>query len=64
MRMKERRQAVNQTPSPNDDYESLKASLHRFVIDRIEDDNIIYDDDSKKTRRGYRGLYTPVLPYI
>ena len=48
MRMKERRQAVNQTPSPNDDYESLKASLHRFVIDRIEDDNIIYDDDSKK----------------
>ena len=48
MRMKESRQAVNQTPSPNDDYESLKASLHRFVIDRIEDDNIIYDDDSKK----------------
>lgn len=32
----------------NDDYESLKASLHRFVIDRIEDDNIIYDDGSKK----------------
>ncbi|WP_374962033.1 CpaF family protein [Spongiibacter tropicus] len=48
MRMKERRKAVNQTPTPNDDYESLKASLHRFVIDRIEDDNIIYDDDSKK----------------
>ncbi|MEE2652956.1 MAG: CpaF family protein [Pseudomonadota bacterium] len=31
-----------------DDYETLKAALHRFVIDRIEDDNIIYDDDSKK----------------
>ena len=46
--MKERRKAVNQTTSLNDDYESLKASLHRFVIDRIEDDNIIYDDDSKK----------------
>ncbi|WP_374973397.1 CpaF family protein [Spongiibacter marinus] len=33
---------------PVDDYETLKAALHRFVIDRIEDDNIIYDDDSKK----------------
>ncbi|WP_372860668.1 CpaF family protein [Spongiibacter sp.] len=32
----------------HDEYENLKAALHRFVIDRIEDDNIIYDDDSKK----------------
>ncbi|WP_417765451.1 CpaF family protein [Spongiibacter tropicus] len=44
----DRKPSSNSAESSNDDYESLKASLHRFVIDRIEDDNIIYDDDSKK----------------
>lgn len=30
------------------DHEGLKAAMHAFVIDRIEDDNIIYDDNQKK----------------
>ncbi len=47
MRLIDRR-TPNSKLEPLDDYENLKASLHRFVIDRIEDDNIIYDDDSKK----------------
>lgn len=34
-----------------DEHEDLKAELHRFVIDRIEDDKIIYDDDQKKLEK-------------
>lgn len=47
MRLIDRRHPGSEQAS-SDDYESLKAALHRFVIDRIEDDNIIYDDGSKK----------------
>lgn len=47
MRLIERRTPESRIPAV-DDYENLKATLHRFVIDRIEDDNIIYDDNQKK----------------
>lgn len=47
MRLIDRRSSKVQLPQV-DDYENLKATLHRFVIDRIEDDNIIYDDNEKK----------------
>ncbi len=47
MRLIERRTPEGKVEE-RDEHESLKASMHRFVIDRIEDDRIIYDDNNKK----------------
>jgi pilus assembly protein CpaF len=47
MRLKERRSPEEPTA---DDHEGLKAAMHRFVIDRIEDDKVIYVDDQHKLK--------------
>lgn len=47
MRLIERRGAETEPPH-SDEHETLKAALHQFVIDRIEDDKIIYDDNQRK----------------
>jgi pilus assembly protein CpaF len=47
MSLKERRSAEEPTA---DDHEGLKAAMHRFVIDRIEDDKVIYVDDQQKLK--------------
>ncbi|MBD2858476.1 CpaF family protein [Spongiibacter sp. KMU-158] len=47
MRLIDRRAPENIVPA-SDEHESLKAALHQFVIDRIEDDKIIYDDNQRK----------------
>lgn len=47
MRILERR-TPDKRIAASDDAESLKAAMHQFVIDRIEDDKIIYDDDERK----------------
>ncbi len=47
MRLIERR--TTEAPgAQSDEHETLKAALHQFVIDRIEDDKIIYDDNQRK----------------
>ncbi len=40
-----------------DDYQKLKADLHRFVIERIEDEEVVYDGDIRR-------LATAVSAYI
>ena len=35
----------------SDEYERLKAALHRFVIERIEDEEAFYDGDTKRLAR-------------
>ncbi|AKH69587.1 Flp pilus assembly protein, ATPase CpaF [Spongiibacter sp. IMCC21906] len=47
MRILERRESESKKTDMND-HEGLKAAMHAFVIDRIEDDNVIYDDNQKK----------------
>ena len=47
MRLIDRR-TPSKPVAPTDDYEKLKSDMHKFVIDRIEDDKIIYDDNQKK----------------
>ncbi|GAB3374353.1 CpaF family protein [Spongiibacter taiwanensis] len=47
MRILERREPDNKKTDVSD-HEGLKAAMHGFVIDRIEDDKIIYDDNQKK----------------
>lgn len=47
MRLIDRRQTDTKKTDVND-HEGLKAAMHSFVIDRIEDDKIIYDDNQKK----------------
>jgi pilus assembly protein CpaF len=47
MRLKERRSTEEPTA---EDHEGLKAAMHRFVIDRIEDDKVIYVDDQDKLK--------------
>lgn len=37
-----------QSQHQDSDHEGLKAAMHSFVIDRIEDDKVIYDDNQKK----------------
>ncbi|WP_373092157.1 CpaF family protein, partial [Zhongshania sp.] len=49
MRLKERRKKP-ELDSSGDSHEDLKAALHRFVIDRIEDDKVIYDDNPQKLK--------------
>ncbi|WP_373096602.1 CpaF family protein [Zhongshania sp.] len=49
MRLKERRKEPV-LDSSGDSHEDLKAALHRFVIDRIEDDKVIYDDNPQKLK--------------
>nr|WP_221200436.1 CpaF family protein [Litorivivens lipolytica] len=38
-----------------DEYERLKAALHRFVIERIEDEEAFYDGDTKRLARSISG---------
>ena len=47
MRIIERRTPQKRLASPGD-HEGLKAAMHQFVIDRIEDDKVIYDDNQRK----------------
>jgi pilus assembly protein CpaF len=47
MRLIDRRTPSKPVAS-TDDYEKLKSDMHKFVIDRIEDDKVIYDDNQKK----------------
>lgn len=47
MRIIERRTPQKRLASP-EDHEGLKAAMHQFVIDRIEDDKVIYDDNQRK----------------
>jgi pilus assembly protein CpaF len=39
----------------SDEYERLKAALHRFVIERIEDEEAFYDGDTKRLARSISG---------
>ncbi|MFT5574577.1 MAG: pilus assembly protein CpaF [Bermanella sp.] len=34
--------------APSDEYQRLKAALHRFVIERIEDEDVFYDGDTQR----------------
>ena len=34
--------------TPADEYQRLKAALHRFVIERIEDEDVFYDGDTQR----------------
>jgi pilus assembly protein CpaF len=67
MRLIERRTSPNKAEH-SDDYEKLKSELHKFVIDRIEDDKVIYDDNQKKLEeaisayiRQYCRIYEAVI---
>jgi pilus assembly protein CpaF len=67
MRLIERRTSPSKAEH-SDDYEKLKSELHKFVIDRIEDDKIIYDDNQKKLEeaisayiRQYCRIYEAVI---
>jgi len=39
----------------SDEYERLKAALHRFVIERIEDEEAFYDGDTNRLARSISG---------
>ena len=57
MRIIERRTPQKRLASPGD-HEGLKAAMHQFVIDRIEDDKVIYDDTVSYTHLTLPTIYS------
>ena len=51
---------------PADEYQRLKAALHRFVIERIEDEDVFYDGDTKRLAKSiaaYIGQYCRIYEF-
>ncbi len=51
---------------PTDEYQRLKAALHRFVIERIEDEDVFYDGDTKRLAKSiaaYIGQYCRIYEF-
>lgn len=44
-----------QSSAPSDEYQRLKAALHRFVIERIEDEDAFYDGDTRRLAKSIAG---------